>query len=126
MYDQALENERNEYTKPNQYVLKYKYNHISGNDSSSTFDFKTINVKEKCTLSTKWTNKMKYNNCNYNYNKNNEKENNNLPRHTPNPYNLIFTPCIWNIPLWKERKTMMKWEKQIVGIKGIVEIDLFF
>ena len=69
MYDQALENERNEYTKPNQYVLKYKYNHISGNDSSSTFDFKTINVKEKYTLSTKWTNKMKYNNCNYNYNK---------------------------------------------------------
>ena len=37
---------------------------------------------------------MKYNNCNYNYNKNNEKENNNLPRRAPNPYNLIFTPCI--------------------------------
>ena len=37
---------------------------------------------------------MKYNNCNYNYNKNNEKENKNLSRRTPNPYNLIFTPCI--------------------------------
>ena len=51
--DQALENERNEYTKPNQHVLKYKHNHIGGNDSSSTFDFKIINVKEKCKLSTK-------------------------------------------------------------------------
>ena len=45
-----------EYTKPNQYVLKYKHNHINGNDSFSTFDFKTINVKEKCILSSKWTN----------------------------------------------------------------------
>ena len=114
MYDQALENERNEYIKPNQYVLKYKYNHISGNDSSSTVDFKTINVKEKCTLSTKWTNKMKYNNCNYNYNKNNEKENNNLPRRTQ-----ILT--ISSLLLVYET-----YLKQIVGIKGIVEIDLFF
>ena len=55
-----------------------------------------------------------------------EKENNNLLRHTQNPHILIFTPCIRNIPLWKERKTVMKWEKQIVGIKRIVEIDLFF
>ena len=61
-----------------------------------------------------------------NNNSEKEKENNNLPRHTPNPHNLIFTPCIGNIPLWKERKTVMKWEKQIVGIKGIVKIDFFF
>ena len=30
----------------------YKHNHIGDGDSSSTFDFRTVNViKEKCTLS---------------------------------------------------------------------------
>lgn len=38
--DRALENKRNEYTKPNQHVYKYKYSHISGNNFSTTFDFK--------------------------------------------------------------------------------------
>ena len=70
--------ENDEYTKPTQYVLKYKHNHINGNDSFSTFDFKTINVKEKCTLSTKWTNIMNNNNSNNNNNEK-EKEDNNLP-----------------------------------------------
>ena len=37
--NQALENERNEHIKLNQYVIKYKHNHVSGNDFSSTFDF---------------------------------------------------------------------------------------
>ena len=32
-------------------IPKYKYNHIGGNDSSSTFDLRAINVKEKRTLS---------------------------------------------------------------------------
>ena len=70
--------ENDEYIKPNQYVLKYKHNHINGNDSFSTFDFKTINVKEKCTLSTKWTTIMNNNNSNNNNNEK-EKEDNNLP-----------------------------------------------
>ena len=43
-------------------------------------------------------NKMKYNNNNNNNNEE-EKEINNLPRHTPNSHNLIFTHCIGNIPL---------------------------
>ena len=71
--------ENDEYTKPTQYVLKYKHNHINGNDSFSTFDFKTINVKEKCTLSTKWTNIMNNNNNSNNNNNEKEKEDNNLP-----------------------------------------------
>ena len=71
--------ENDEYTKPNQYVLKYKHNHINGNDSFSTFDFKTINVKEKCILSSKWTNIMNNNNNNNNNNNEKEKEDNNLP-----------------------------------------------
>ena len=96
--DQALENERNEYTKPNQHVLKYKHNHIGGNDSSSTFDFKIINVKEKCKLSAEWTNKTKYNNSSNNNNEK-EKEDNNLPKCTPNSHSLISTPCIGNIPV---------------------------
>ena len=49
--DQALENERNEYTKPNQHVPKYKHKHIGGNDL--TLDFRTINLEEKCTFSNK-------------------------------------------------------------------------
>ena len=36
---QVIENERNECTKPNQHIPKYKHNHIGGN------------IKEKCTLS---------------------------------------------------------------------------
>ena len=30
---------------------KHKHNYIGSNDSSSTFEIKTINVEEKCTLS---------------------------------------------------------------------------
>ena len=36
-------------------------------------------------------------------------------RCTPNFHNLIFTSCIGNIPLWKERKTVMKWGKTNCG-----------
>ena len=37
--------------KKTKIVPKYKHNHIIDDDSSSTFDFRTVNVKEKCTLS---------------------------------------------------------------------------
>ena len=50
--DQVLEKEINEYTKLNQHVPKYKHSHIGVNDSSLTFDFRTVNVEEKYTLST--------------------------------------------------------------------------
>ena len=56
------------------------------------------------------------------YNNKKEKEDNNLPKHTPNPHSLIFTPYIENIPLWKERWWWS--EKKIVEIKETVEIDL--
>ena len=47
----VFEKKINEYTKPNQYIPKYKHNHIGGNDSSSTFEIKTVYVEEKCTFS---------------------------------------------------------------------------
>ena len=54
VYRQSFEKKINEYTKPNQYVpkqAKYKHSHISGNDSSFTFEIRTVNLEEKCTLS---------------------------------------------------------------------------
>ena len=49
--DRVFEKKINEYTKPNQYIPKHKHNHIGGNDSSSTFEIKTVYVEEKCTFS---------------------------------------------------------------------------
>ena len=39
------------FQKKKKIVPKYKHNHIIDDDSSSTFDFRTVNVKENCTLS---------------------------------------------------------------------------
>ena len=36
-------------SKKNKHVPKYKHNHIDGNYSSSTLNFITFNVEEKCT-----------------------------------------------------------------------------
>ena len=68
---------------------------------------------------------IKWNNNNNNHDDDEiekEKEDNNLPRSTPNPHCLIFTFGVRNIPL--KRKTVTKWEKKIVEIKGTVKIDL--
>ena len=47
-------------------------------------------------------------------------------RCTPNFHNLIFTSCIGNIPLWKERKTVMKWGKTNCGDQRNCGNRLFF